>query len=43
MLNKEEIIYFIEQGLEWLIPAVNDELLKQVKEELGLWKRYLKS
>ena len=36
MLNKEEIIYFIEQGLIWLIPAVNDELVKQVKKELGL-------
>lgn len=36
MLNREEIIYFINQGLIWLIPAVNDELLKEIKEELGI-------
>lgn len=35
-MTKEDIIYFIEQGLDWLIPAVYEDLLKEVKEELGL-------
>ena len=42
-MTKEEIIYFIEHGLDWLVPAGYDELVKEIKEELGLWKRYLKS
>lgn len=35
-MTKEEIIYFIEQDLIWLIPAAYEDLLKEVKKELGL-------
>lgn len=35
-MKKDEIIFFLTYGLEWLIPASYDEEVKKVKEELGL-------
>ena len=43
MLSREEIISLVTSGFDWLVPAGYDELVKEIKKELGLWKRYLKS
>ena len=40
-MTKDEIIYFLEWGLEWLIPASYENEVKQIKKELGLWKIYI--
>ena len=36
-MTKDEIIYFLSYGLEWLIPASYEEQVEKVKKELGLW------
>ena len=36
-MSRDEIIYFITHGLEWLIPAKYENEVKQIKKELGLW------
>ena len=35
-MTKDEIIYFLKWGLEWLIPAKYENEVKQIKKELGL-------
>ena len=36
-MSKDEIIFFLSYGLEWLINASDEKLLNEVKEELKLW------
>lgn len=35
-MTRDEIIYFLEWGLEWLIPIKYEDEVKQIKKELGL-------
>ncbi len=35
-MSKDEIIFFLSYGLEWLVPASYEKLLNEVKEELKL-------
>lgn len=35
-MSKDEIIFFLSYGLGWLVPASYEELLNEVKEEIGL-------
>lgn len=35
-MNREEIIFFLSYGLEWLINASDEKLKNEIKEELGL-------
>jgi len=35
-MSKDEIIFFLSHGLEWLINASDEKLLNEVKEELKL-------
>ena len=35
-MTREEIIYFIEHDLSWLVPVAYEDLLKEIKRELGL-------
>lgn len=37
-MKKDEIIFFLTYGLEWLIPASYDEQVKETKKEIGLWE-----
>ena len=35
-MTKEEMIFFINYNLEWLIPASYEKEVSEVKNELGL-------
>ena len=35
-MTRDEIIYFIRWGLEWLLPLEYENEVKQIKKELGL-------
>ena len=35
-MTRDEIIYFLEWELGWLIPCVYENEVKQIKKELGL-------
>ena len=36
-MSKDEIIFFLSYDLDWLVPASDEKLLNEVKEELKLW------
>ena len=36
-MSKNDIIYFLSWGLEWLIPASYEKKVEEIKKELGLW------
>jgi len=36
-MSKDEIIFFLSYGLEWLVNASDEKLLNEVKKEMGLW------
>ena len=35
-MSKDEIIFFLSYGLEWLVNASDEKLLNEVKKEIGL-------
>ena len=35
-MARDEIVYFLKWGLEWLIPYAYENEVKQIKKELGL-------
>lgn len=35
-MSRDDIIYFLSYGLEWLIPASYEKDVVQVKKDLGL-------
>lgn len=35
-MSKDEIIFFLSYGLDWLVPASYEKLLNEVKKEMGL-------
>ena len=35
-MSKDEIIFFLSYGLEWLVDASDEKLLNEVKKEMGL-------
>ena len=37
-MKKDEIIFFLTYGLEWLIPASYEGHGKEAKQEIGLWE-----
>ena len=36
-MSKNDIIYFLSWGLEWLLPASYEKEVEKIKKELGLW------
>ena len=38
-MSKDEIIFFLSYGLEWLVNASDEKLLSEVKKEMGLWAK----
>lgn len=35
-MTKDEIIFFLSYGLEWLVPCAYAKQVEEVKKELGL-------
>ena len=35
-MTRDDLIYYIKWGLEWLIPCKYEKEVKQIKKELGL-------
>ena len=35
-MSKDEIIFFLSYGLEWLVNASDEKLLNEVKKGMGL-------